>query len=330
MFEHEIFDVYSFNSIPLDRDCYLMAETYLAEYERSLLECFAGRDSDNVGYVSYVAARKITEQTVELSWYPDTNARFHELTISLPKAQFIVCVGSGRCDTKPHIFVKSAWLNDLHLRDYCLFALVDAIGVKRALQDRSLSRERLVRLRSAIDEIAARYRTVAFISFADSLLLKSNWTVGHRFQSAVKYTYEPEAFLRIIQELRSIYRNVLGLDIYAVLTQGANEYYGDPVLQVSASGNHVCLNSLGIPFTQLMAINAAAIESFKLGAHQPSDLYMDEQFFRSLRFQFSFARDPKDAIGKNHYRAPMMSTAGVYYSSLCQVILDNLAQAEAQ
>jgi hypothetical protein len=324
LFEHEFFDVYSFESIPLDTDCYLMEDIYLEEYERALLDCFAGRDYDNVGYVSYVAASKITETSVELSWYPNISTRFHALTIYLPRAHFVACVGSRRYDEKPHIFVKASWLHELHLKLYSVFALIDAIGVKQAIREHSLSRESLLRLRTAIDELAARHATVSFISFADSLLLKSNWSVGH-FQSDVTYTYEPEVFLRIIQELQSIYRAVLGLDVYAVLTQGANEYYGDPVLHISASRNHVCLNSLGIPFAELIAIGEAASASVKAGTHEPSELYMDEKFFHSLRFRFGFE---KDAIGRSPYRARMMSADGVYYYSQLRVVLDNLSQVE--
>jgi len=98
---------------------------------------------------------------------------------------------------------------------------------------------------------------VSFISFADSLLLKSNWTVGH-YESTVKYTYSPEVFFGLFDELRVLYREELGLEIYAVLTQGSNEYYDDDVTHISASGNHISLNSLGLPFAQLLAIDDAA------------------------------------------------------------------------
>ena len=43
MFEHEYFDVYPFEDVPLNRDCYLMDECYLQEYEASILEVFADK-----------------------------------------------------------------------------------------------------------------------------------------------------------------------------------------------------------------------------------------------------------------------------------------------
>ena len=92
--------------------------------------------------------------------------------------------------------VKGDWLNHLHLRSYTIFAgLIDAVGVKAAIRSNVLTRNRLVRLRDRIDDMARRYSDVWFISFADSLLLKSNWTVGH-FESSVKYTYRPGDFFQ--------------------------------------------------------------------------------------------------------------------------------------
>jgi len=320
LFEHEFFNVYSFENVPLTGDCYLMDETYVKEYERSLLDSFSGRNGENVGYISYVAVNKINDLSIDLSWYPNTHTRFHEVAISLPKEQFITCVGSWRYDEKPHIFVKSAWLEELHLRLYSIFCLVDADGVKEALQNGIISRPKLITLREAIDKLAERYPEVSFISFADSLLLKSNWSVGH-FRSSITYTYKPEIFIEIVKELQSIYEAVLGLKIYAVLTQGGNEYYDDSLLHISDSKNHICLNSLGLPFSQLKAIEESARSAIKNKTHKPSELYMDEQFYNSLRFKFSF--DKKGSI-TYAYQAKMMSTSGNYYCSGCQEILDNL------
>ena len=320
MFENETFDVYSFESIPLDRDCYLMDEIYLGEYEKSLLDIFEGKGYKNVGYVSYVAPRKVHANSAELSWYPNINTRFHEVAISLPKDQFVICVGCWRYDEKPHIFVKSRWLEHLYLRQYSVFGMIDAIGVKEALKNGGLSRDKLLRLRDAIDDLAKRYREVLFISFADSTLLKSNWSVGY-FKSDVEYTYEPEIFLRIAKEFQLIYQDALGLDAYAILTQGSNEYYDDSLHHVSETGNHICLNSLGIPFAQLMSIDEAARAAIRQKTHEPSEVYMDKQFYHSLSFRLDF---DSHALGSSKYRSKMMSTDSSYYYSTCQHIIDNL------
>lgn len=321
LFTHSYFDVYRWEEVPLNRDCYLMEDSYLEEYEKYSLDLFeSSHDRDPVGYVSYVAVRKIDESSLQLSWYANVSTRFHELTIRLPRDAFIACVGCGRYDDKPHIFVKSDWLLALHEKAFSAFALVDAIGVKNALRNHSLSRDTLFQLRDRIDRLAARFDSVAFVSFADSLLLKSNWSVGH-FRSSVKYTYDPDVLLLVIRQLRRIYREVTGLKIYAILTQGANEYAADSLLHISASGHHVSLNSLGIPFAELTAIDHAVSLNIKAGLHAPAELYIDEKFLHSLRFDFSFDRD---ALPRSLYRARMMSTDGRYYLTSIERSLRNL------
>ena len=152
MFEHPYFDLYRFDTIPLDRDCFLMDEAYIEEYEKSLLSVFSGCDYEPIGYISYAAVRRINDTSLEVSWYPVLD-RFHEVVITLPQTEFVTCVGSWRWDEKPHIFVKSAWLENLYLRRHSVFGLVDAIGVKKAIQKGTLTRERLLVLREEIDKL---------------------------------------------------------------------------------------------------------------------------------------------------------------------------------
>lgn len=322
MFDHPDIQKYTFGEVPLDRDLYLMDEKWLPEYEAVLTGFLRGeRDYEAVGYISYAAARRVVgDHAIELSWYPNVFTRFHEMRILLPRDQFVCCVASWQCDEKPRIFVRSAWLSILHLRTHSAFALIDAIGVKRALERGELTRERLIGLRDAVDELAARYPDVSFISLADNLLLKSNWSVG-QFDSEVTYTYEPEIMIRVINELRDVYRSVLDLDLYAVLTQGLNAYYDDALLHVSPSGNHISLNSLGLPFAQLLAIEEAARTAIRRNEHSPAELYLDEDFFRSLNFKHGFKRD-ECPVG--YYRGPMMAEDASYYMSSCAEILSNI------
>jgi hypothetical protein len=209
LFENPRIDKYRFEDIPLDRDLYLMDEKWMTEYDGALAKLLAGGGYDVVGYISYAAARNFSRYAIELSWYANIHTRFHELRISLPRDQFVCCVGCRRYDEKPRIFVRGAWLNNLYLRFHSIFVMIDAIGVRAALERHELTRERLLTLREGIDAIAAKYKDILFISFADSLLLKSNWSVG-MFDSEVQYTYEPEIFIRIIAELQETYSNVLG------------------------------------------------------------------------------------------------------------------------
>lgn len=324
LFEHENFDNYEFENIPLNCDLYVMDEVFIKEYENSLLKLFDGGEHESIGCVSYVGARKVNENSVELSWYPNFFDRFHEVSISLPKEQFVTCVGSWVCEEKPRIFVKRSWLENIHLRSYSVFGLIDAIGVKDALESGAISREKLVLLRGRIDVLSEQYPEISFISFADSLLIKSNWFVGHS-KSSVTYTYEPEIFIRLIEKIESIYEDVLNLSIYAVLTQGSNEYYDDSLLHISDSKNHISLNSLGIPFAQLMSIDGAVRSAIRQKLHKRAELYMDKHYYYSLRFKRGF---DKNAVGKYTYKEKMMGTPSTYYFASREHISGNLRQVD--
>lgn len=324
MFEHEKFENYTFENIPLDRDLYVVNEVYLREYENSMLSFFAGSEYKYVGVVSDVAARAINANSLELSWYANISVRFHEVSVTLPRDQFVFCVGSWQCDEKPRIFVKNCWLENIYLRTYSVFGLIDAAYVKKALENGKISRSLLIQLRDRIDSLAAKHIDVSFISFADSILLKSNWSVGY-FESGVKYTYKPEIFIHLASEINAIYQEILGLNTYAVITQGSNEYYDDPLLHISGTKNHISLNSLGSPFAQLIEIEAAAKKAVKSNEHLRSELYMDEQYYRSLNYKHGF---DKNANPCNSYQSKMIATPSKYYCSSIKSVLENLESQE--
>lgn len=321
MFEHALFDRYSLKDVPCDRDLYLMDEKWLKEYEASMLRIFEGNPSEGpVGYISYAAVRHADEYGLDLSWYPNTHDRFHEVRIRLPKSQFIACVGCWQYDEKPHIFVKSGWLDDLHSRPFSTFALVDAIGVKDALRRERFDKEALADLRAGIDRIASQHLDVFFLSFADSLILKSNWTVG-AFDNDVTYTYEPEKVLRVIPEIAGTYKSVLGMNIYAVATQGANEYYDKTLQHISSERNHVCMNSIGLPFAQIFAIDKAVKNAIWNGLHKPSELYLDSRLFNSLQFEHEFKKSDHP---KFPYSPPMSEIDNYYFTTDLATVLGNI------
>ena len=322
MFAHEHIDKYSFDDIPLDRDCMLMSETYMKEFSAALIRMLEGKEVNpyEVGYVGYVAGRKINANSIDMSWYPNVHTRFHEVSITIPKEKIKACVGCWRYDIKPYIFVDHDWLEHLYTREYSVFALIDAIGVKNAIQNNMLTKEKLVVLRNRIDTLAEQYKYISFISFADSLIMKSNWSVGY-FKKGIECTYEPEIFLRIIREIQKIYREVLGLEIYAVLTQGSNEYYDESLLHISHTNNHICLNSLGLPFAELLAIEGAVKAAIRDKIHPPAEVYMDEQYYNSLNLKFGFDKNSKP---KNIYKAIMKTEDPYYFYSSCDELLSNL------
>ena len=324
MFEHKDIDKYRFDEIPLNQDCLLMSEIYMEKFSDSLIKMLEENEGNpyEVGYVSYVAGRKINQNSIDLSWYPNVHTRFHEVSISIPKEKIKICVECWRYDIKPYIFVDHEWLEQLYTREYSVFALIDAIGVKNAIRDNRFTKEKLVNLRDKLDLLSARHEDISFISFADSLILKSNWSVGY-FRKGIECSYEPEVFLRIIKEIQEIYREVLGLEIFAVLTQGSNEYYEEPLLHISDTKNHICLNSLGVPFAELMAIENSAKAALRNKVHPPAEVYMDEQYYHSLNFMFEFEKNKKP---KNTYKAIMKTKEPYYFYSSCDVLLSNIRE----
>lgn len=281
---------------------------------------FEGKDYPSVGYISPVAIRSIGINSIELSWYPNTFDRFHQLRIWLPRTEFVVCVDTPDYDTRPRLFVRGRWLTEQHMRQHSVFAIVDADGVKASLASGNITRRKLLSLRKRIDAIAKRYPEIAFVSFADSLLLKGSWRVG-QYDSKVKYSYVPETFIHVLDEVRKTYAAVLGLGVYAVLAQGTNEYSSDELIHISSTQNHVSLNSLGLPFAQLQSIEIAARHAVKSGLHQKSELYMDEDFYHSLQFNFDFSKNERPS---SNYCPPMRSGPASYFYMDIDLVRANL------
>ncbi len=320
MFEHESFVVHEFDQVPKNEESYMMDESLMQDYENAMLNSFSTREYVSVDPISDIVARRINENSIELSWFPDVLYTFHEVTIDLPRDQFVTCVSCPIYGERPHIFVKSSWYEHLHLRQYSVFCWIDAIGVKNALKNGLLNYEKLINLRDAIDKLAAKYSDVSFISFADNVILKSNWTVGH-FESNVSYTYNPEYILDIVKDVRKVYNEILGLDIYAIFTQGSNAYYEDSLTHISDTKNHISLNSFGIPFAQLIEIDTTVKLAIKEKTHKASELYLDLRFLNSLKFRLGY---DKDSLDKNKYFSSMTSLGNYYYCIDWEELLENL------
>ncbi|HAB90259.1 MAG TPA: hypothetical protein DCF84_06950 [Bacteroidetes bacterium] len=328
MFKDDEVEVISFENVPLERDCFLMSEIFMEEFDDALHKMLSGEECNpyEVGYVSPVAVRAVNANSLDLSWYPNTHTRFHEVSITLPRDVVKVCVECWQYDIKPYVFVDHEWLEELHLREYSVFALVDAIGVKEEIRDNSLTKEKLIELRERIDQLAEEEKDISFISLADSLILKSHWDVGY-FHKGIECSYNPERLLFVFKKIEAIYQDVLGLPVYAVLTQGGNEYTGEGLLHISKSQNHICLNSLGIPFAELLAIESAAKKAIKSGTHPPMQLYIDEQFYHSLRFKFEFEKNEKP---KNSYSGIMKVFQPNYFYATCDDLIENLDDREGE
>ncbi|RYY26112.1 MAG: hypothetical protein EOP62_11580 [Sphingomonadales bacterium] len=325
------FSSYSFRTtdldgLPLGRDTWIMDESYIAEWEDIWLKSIGGDENASpfeVGYITPVSIDAVTAAGAEIRWYPNTHDRFHVVKTFLPREAFVAAAVAQAYESRFSVFVKGDWLRKLHLRSNSIFAMVDAVDMTEAITSGSISHEKVIALRQALDEIAALHPSISFISFADSVLLKTNWTAG-MVDTDVKYTYVPERLLLLFQELQTLYRSTLGLEIYGVFAQGSNEYYDDPLLHISEARNHISLNSLGLPFAQISLIEDAARRAIREGDHPRMEIYMDSDLFHSLQFQ-DYER--KDGWPSAPYKPKMTSSPGSYHYAMCADLLSCLKQA---
>lgn len=312
MFENKLVDHYTFDEVPVNRDLHMMSDRWIEKYHRYLERVFSRQQTTHPGYVSGVSANGLRCDLLDLTWFPNYFTRFHRVEITLPRSQFVRCVGSWQWDEDPHIFVKESWLEDLYIRPHCVFGLIDAIGIKQAMASERVDRSKLMRLRAALDDVCAAYPNTQFISFADTLMLKRTYTVGH-FRSKVRYTYEPEDIVALFATVNELYRSVLGLETYAIVTEGNNEFYIDSPIHRSDFGNHLSLNSFGAPFAQLLTIERTVADELRSGAHPPKQIYMDEDFFLSLHIAFEHSEWRQQQCPRAAYRDPLTRRERLYY-----------------
>lgn len=322
---HYSFETFSLDDLPLQRDTYIMDEVYMVEWANEWIKVFGGDDKASpyeIGYITPVHIAQVMPAGADISWYANTNTRFHEVKTFLPRDAFVAAALAYEYEKRVSVFVKSEWLRKLHLRSNSIFAMIDAVDMTNAIRDGAISREKVIDLRERLDEVAARNPFISFISFADSLLLKTNWTAG-MVDTDVKYDYVPESLLILFQELQTLYRSTLGLEIYAVFSQGSNEYYDDPLLHISKSQNHISLNSLGLPFAQISQIEGAARKAIRNRDHPPMEIYLDEDLFHSLMFK-DYAR--KEGWPNAPYKPRMTTETGRYFYGMCEDLMSCLSQ----
>jgi hypothetical protein len=322
MFDHQWIETYAFEDIPLDRDIYLMAEKWLPEYEAAMMAFLRKETKEfNVGEVAFVAARRLEGEVMQMSWYPNVFDRFHQVRIRVPRSAFVTAVGCWQIDEKPHVFVKDGWLEDLYGRSYAVFVMIDAIGVKKAIFADQLTPARLLELQAGVDDLAGANPDMAFVSFADSLLVKANWQpLAAKGDSA---DYQPERLLQVLIDVQELYRRVVGLHTYAVIAQGGNEY--GALMHRSESGNHLSLNSLGLPFAQIRSIDDTVRNALRSGQHAAAEVYMDSDFFHSLKLDFKF---DKTSLARGTYTAPLASGPAQYVMASRDLLMAKLSTEE--
>jgi hypothetical protein len=313
MFEHDIFEKYESDQIPLNRGCQLMDVADMEAYEQFELQFT--ETAEGQPDVIDVTVTDLKENTIELSWLVNMRDRFHSVDITLPLDQFFGCVECLR-DNDPVLFVGSKWLKNIFDRHYSIFCWIDVQDTEKAIEDGVLTEEKLRVLRSGINQLARKYPDVFFLSFADNILLKASWTLVN-IDLHGEYTYAPERILFLVDEIKQVFsREKLG--IYAILTQGFNLYDESSLAHCEAE-NHVCLNTLGLPFAEIFDIEKAVKTAVKKEVHPRCDLYMDASVYRSLNRQYG-----KETPCASYARTKLSNTDSNYYYCALNTMLSML------
>jgi hypothetical protein len=324
-FDHPNFEVFTPDTLQPNTEMLLQDEIYIADYQKLISDLDNGKPWKSVGYVSFVTVARKTPHSIELSFCSDRADRVHDFFVSLPNDQIVDCVRAWKWDERPTLFVKSQWLEKILMRSNCIFGLIDAIGVGEKLTKGIAIDERLLKVRSGLDKIASRYSQIFFVSFSDSVLLKSHWSLGF-FKTGVRYSYDPESFIHVFEEVKTLFKEALNLGVYGVFTQGINEYYNESLRHISESENHVCLNSIGAPFADLFAIEESARQVHK-EMEKTCDLYLDESYFKSLKLNAKFRQSVLDW---HSYNSRLRKAEAWYACVTCDEILQNLKPVRAQ
>ena len=216
--------------------------------------------------------------------------RFHLATVRLPRSKFTVFIDIWNYNKCPYLVVTQDWFDEILRTHFSLYGLVDAVGMRKLLAAQGhITREQVVATREGIDQLARRHPNHAFLSFADTVLVKTNWSMMGDAQ--YEATYRPERFLELIEDVRRVFRSALHLDSYAVVTQGANAAAEDGLVSISPERNHVSFGSLGTPFAQLFEMDTAIRKAVRAGLHRRKTLYLANWFFLTLHYKDPFTKN---------------------------------------
>lgn len=279
MFESEIFEIISPEIFSKGVEILLSDEHRMESYQAMYLYAHAGGDeySDSNCYTCFISSKdqNLFSLNIQLNYYD----RHHTIDTEISIEDIISCVRCSEYCENPTLFVKARWMEQFESRQHSIFAIVDACDMKNAIRAGKVCQTSLNNFRKRIDESSERNSQIGYISFADSVILKSDWRMS-------KYSkYNPELIISVVGEIRDAFVECFSVSAYSVLTQGMNEFQEPDIFWRSKSGNHVCMNSFGTPFAQLNEIESIAKESIRNNTHKKYDFYLSETIFRSLAFR---------------------------------------------
>ena len=154
--DHPLIAELPFESIPLNRDIFLMDEKWIHDYYDFLIRMLNRDECQPPGYVKPAYAREIKAEVIEISWFPRITDRYHKVSAFLPRGQFVTCIKVINFDENPHVFVTEKWINTLLNGTHSVFTFIDVIGMKSYLETNEYCGEKLIELRNRIDNLSSR------------------------------------------------------------------------------------------------------------------------------------------------------------------------------
>ncbi len=282
-------NVYSFDRIPNRRDLFLVGSSQLETLRREWARYLAEPDGTTPTHpnealnFTWCSVESNADDSCDLNVCIDMMQRYHGTVRKLPRSKFVTCVHFWNYQKRPYLVVDQDWFDEIQQALYSLYALVDAIGIRKALESKDgLAPDRIAALKARLDKIAAAHHDHVFFTFADSVIIKTNWSAR---PEEYAISYRPESFLDVVEQVRAAFAECLSMNSYAVVTQGANHFRQPNAVEVSPTGNHIFLGSLGVPFANLMEIDEAARMAIREKVHPATNLYLAASFSASLRFK---------------------------------------------
>lgn len=279
---------YKYEEIPTNRDIFIISGFQLKEFEKQWQYYLSDENMElthpnnfinyKVGYV-----QKAFDNSLEINIGLNTSIRFHGASRILPSSKVMACIEFTSIGDNPYLIVDGEWFEENEKAIFSSYAMVDAIGMKNLLEQiGTINQSQIKNFKDMINHIASEYKEYFFLTYADSVIIKSNWIPKGKeyFQ-----TYQPEILLKIINKIFDSFKSTFKLDAYAVITQGVNQVIGDSNFEISTQKNHIFFNSLGAHFAELFEIDRVVRQNIKKGIHTRKNLYLSKSFFLTLQFQ---------------------------------------------
>lgn len=290
-------EFFEFEDIPTGEDVCVIGDSHLAaihrEWSRYLAEPDGTAPDHPNMFLDYrvCAVESVKESCCEINICINQNSRYHPAVRTLPRSQFVTGIRFRQYGKRDYLVVAQEWFDDIEAGRLSLYALVDAVDMRMLLERQGrITKEQLGTFRAGIDTLATAHPDHAFLAFADSVILKTNWSASY---DDYDKSYRPEHFLAIANSVAHVFKTAFGLNAYVIATQGFNHLVEDPLMQVSENQNHVFFGSLATPFAELFDIDAAVRRAIRHQSHEPADLYVSHALFLTLNFKDSARRDQR-------------------------------------